>query len=98
MRGGGEEGATGGGGGQGGGGDASEGSGEEVAALKGTSSRGVAVERTRGNAGAASGGGRPREVRDDRGSRVWHLAHHGPDDLELDWAVVVGVSNGLSDL
>lgn len=53
-------GKRGGGGGQGGGGDASEGSGEEVAALKGTSSRGVAVERTRGKGGAASGGGRPR--------------------------------------
>jgi hypothetical protein len=37
------------------GGDASEGSGEEVTALKGTGSRSVAVERTRGNGGAASG-------------------------------------------
>ena len=43
-----------------GGGDASERSGEEVTALKGTASRSVAVERTRGNGGAASGGGRPR--------------------------------------
>jgi hypothetical protein len=42
------------------GGDASEGSGEEMTALKGTGSRSVAVERTRGNGGAASGGGRPR--------------------------------------
>lgn len=48
------------GGGQDGGSDASEGSGEEVAALKGTGSRGVALERTRGNGGDASGGGRPR--------------------------------------
>ena len=45
---------------QGGEGDASEGSGEGMAALKGAGSRGVAVERTRGNGGATSGGGRPR--------------------------------------